>query len=72
MYREVYKMNYPKKVMTLKELTEMGFSKKELLGIYHLRRQNIAWKGGKGGKTSTIYFSTEDLEKHRIAKCTGI
>ena len=58
-------MEYEKKVMSLKELTEKpyGFSRKELLMIYRSRHQTIAWKGGKGGKTSTIYFSTEDLEK---------
>lgn len=65
-------MEYEKKVMTLKELEKMGFSKKELLQIYRSRHQTIAWKGGKGGKTSTIYFSTEDLEKYRKSKCTGV
>lgn len=65
-------MEYGKKVMTLKELEKMGFSRKELLQIYRSRHQTIAWKGGKGGKTSTIYFSTEDLEKYRKSKCTGV
>ena len=65
-------MEYPKKIMTLTELTALGFSKKELLAIYRSRHQSIAWKGGSGGKTSTIYFSTDDLEAHRIKKCTGV
>jgi hypothetical protein len=62
-------MDYPKEVMTLKELVNMGFSKKELYNIAHMRRQTIAWKSGKGGKTSNIYFSTQELEKYRKAKC---
>lgn len=65
-------MEYKKQIMTLTELVEMGWSRKELLGIYRSRHQTIAWKGGKGGKTSTIYFSTSDLEKYRKAKCTGV
>lgn len=62
-------MNYPKEIMTLTQLTKMGFNRKELLAIYHQRRQEVAWKGGTGGRTSTIYFSTEELEKTRKAKC---
>ncbi len=65
-------MEYKKQIMTIKELIEMGWSKKELLEIYRSRHQTIAWKGGKGGKTSTIYFSTGDLEKYRKSKCTGV
>lgn len=65
-------MQYPKKVMTIKELREMGFPKEYLMGIYRSRRQKIAWKTGTGGKTSTILFDTEELEKHRISRCTGI
>jgi hypothetical protein len=65
-------MIYPKEVMTIKELVNMGFSRKELLQIYRQRGQSIAWKSGTGGETSTIYFSTQDLEKYRKAKCTGV
>lgn len=65
-------MEYPREVMTIKELTAMGFSRKWLLQIYRSRRQDVAWKTGTGGKTSTIYFSTQDLEKYRKAQCTGV
>lgn len=65
-------MEYPKAVMTLNELETMGFKRKELLAIYRRRNNGIAWKTGSGGKTSTILFSTQDLEKYRRAKCTGI
>lgn len=65
-------MEYPKKIMTLNELVKLGFKKNELLTIYRRRNNGIAWKTGTGGKTSTILYSTEDLEKYRRAKCTGI
>ena len=65
-------MTYPKAIMTIKELEEMGFKRKELMRIFRNRNQKIAWKTGNGGKTSTILFSTEELEKYRCAKCTGI
>lgn len=64
-------MEYPKQVMKIKELEDLGFDRKWLLQIYRSRRQDIAWKTGKQGKTSTIYFSTQDLEKYRKAHCTG-
>ena len=66
-------MEYPKQIMTIKELEAMGFTRKELLEAYRSRqneRLGIAWKTGKGGKTSTLKFSTQDLEKWRRAKCT--
>ena len=65
-------MEYDKKIMTLTELVKMGFSKKELMEIYRSRHQTVAWKGGNGKKNSPIYFSTEDLEKYRKSKCTGV
>lgn len=64
-------MEYPKQVMKIKELEGLGFDRKWLLQIYRSRRQDIAWKTGKKGRTSTIYFSTQDLEKYRKAQCTG-
>lgn len=65
-------MNYPKQVMTVKELRGMGFPKEFLLEIYRSRNQKIAWKTGTGGRTSTILFDTEELEKFRKAQCTGV
>lgn len=63
-------MKYPKEVMTMKELIEMGFSEKELFEIYRKRNNGIAWKSGKS-ENSKILFSTQDLEKYRVNKCTG-
>lgn len=65
-------MKYPKQVMTVKELREMGFPKEFLLEIFRSRNQKIAWKTGTGGRTSTILFDTEELEKFRKAQCTGV
>lgn len=65
-------MDYPKKVMKIKELEALGFPRKWLLAIYRARNNGIAWKTGTGGTTSTIYFDTDELEKYRKAKCTGV
>ena len=67
-------MKYPKKVMTIKELTRtddpnpennIGYSREWLLQVYRLGIEGLAWKTGTGGKTSTIYFDTELLEKYK-------
>lgn len=65
-------MTYPKQVMTVKELRAMGYPKEYLLEIYRSRNQKVAWKTGTGGRTSTILFDTEELEKYRKAQCTGV
>ena len=77
-------MKYPKKVMTISELTRVddpdpdkniGYPREYLLGIARNKKLNrhmhIAWKTGKGGKTSTYLFDTDNLEKYRAAQCTG-
>ena len=63
-------MKYPKEIMTIKELVNMGWSESELLAIYRRRNNGIAWKNGNY-KNSTIMFSTQDLERYRKNKCTG-
>ena len=65
-------MKYPKAVMTISELTEMGFTRYELMDIYRSRNQKVARKIGKGGRTSTIKFDTEELDKYLKARCTGV
>ena len=69
-------MNYPKAVMSIKELKGMGFPEEYLRTIYRSRVINrdhsIAWKMGSGGRTSTILFDTEALEKYRKDQCTGV
>lgn len=61
-------MNYPKKVMRIKELVSMGFSESFLRELYLRRNQKIAWKNS-AGKNSPIYFDTEELEKIRKSQC---
>lgn len=62
-------MNYPKQVMTIKELTEMGFHDDWLRMVFRMRDQTIAWKKNPKKEKSTILFSTEELEKYRKAVC---
>lgn len=59
-------MNYPKKVMRLNELTEMGFSKSYLLRVYGTLGQQVAWKANPLKANSVLLFSTEELEKFRV------
>lgn len=65
-------MKYPKQVMTIKELKDMGFPEEWLRNIYRSRHQIIAWKMDESKLTSTILFDTEELEKYRKAHCTGV
>lgn len=70
-------MKYPKAIMTIQELKEMGYPEKWLRAIYRSRVLNrdhsIAWKmGGEDKPKSTILFDTEALEKYRKAQCTGV
>lgn len=68
-------MTYPKAVMTIKELVEMGYQDEWLRKIYRSRSINrdhsIAWKLSPDKPKSTIQFDTEALEKYRKAQCTG-
>lgn len=63
-------MTYPKEVMRISELMQLGFSKRYLMGVFRLRNQKIAWKQNPS-RNSPIYFSTPDLEKYRQAQCAG-
>lgn len=65
-------MKYPKQVMTITELREMGYPDEWLRSIYRNRHQKIAWKMDESKPKSTILFDTEELEKFRRAKCTGV
>lgn len=68
-------MTYPKAVMSIKELVEMGFDDEWLRKIYRSRSINrdykVAWKLSPDKPKSTIQFDTEALEKYRRAQCTG-
>lgn len=64
-------MEYPKKIMTIKELKELGWHEPDLRAIYRMRNQKIAWKM-KPTPHSTILFDTDELEKYRKTLCTGL
>ena len=61
-------MTYPKQVMSLQELKEMGFPEKWLMKVYRVKNRGLAWKAGKH-KNNKILFDVERLEKVRISEC---
>lgn len=63
-------MEYPQKVMRVKDLVAMGWPKETLLCIFRQRNQKIAWKTGNASNCP-ILFDTDELEKYRKAQCTG-
>lgn len=63
-------MEYPKPVMKKSELKEMGFSDRFLMTVFYRRNQKVAWKASNA-QNSPILFDTAELEKIRIAQCTG-
>lgn len=55
-------MNYPKQVMSLSELKEIGFPASLLYQAANARGSG-SFKSGTGGKTSQWYFKTDELNK---------
>lgn len=68
-------MTYPKPVMTITELSKMGYPEEWLREIFRSRVINrhhaIAWKMRPDKEKSTILFDTEAFEKYRKTLCTG-
>ena len=56
-------MSYPKPIMTIRELVELGYSEKALRDIFYSVGYPVAFKE-VNTKTSPIKFNTEQLEKH--------
>lgn len=56
-------MNYPKPIMTIGELTEMGFSEKMLRKVFTSKGYPYAFKE-TGTRTCPIKFNTELLDKY--------
>lgn len=63
-------MTYPKEVMRLSELKKMGFDEDWLMSIARKNLNRVAWRNVYK-RTSPWYFSTEELEKVRLAACAG-
>lgn len=59
-------MEYPKKVMRLKELTALGFSELALLKAAATNGQTFAWKNNPMASNSPLLFDTDELEKWRL------
>lgn len=59
-------LTYPKPIMKISELIEMGFTRDYLLGIYALPTQDFAWKQNATKRNSPIMFDTEKLEEYRL------
>ena len=59
-------MEYPKQVMTIRELCKMGFIKEFLMNAYRQPGQRYAMKENFLKKTSMIIFDTVEFEKWRL------
>ena len=59
-------MEYPKKVMRMTELAELGFPKEFLMRAYRVRGQTFAQKINPTKSNSAIMFDTENFEKWRM------
>lgn len=57
-------MQYPKPIMTIQELKELGFTDGYLRQMAHRRGQKYATRQSQS-KKSTILFDTEKFEKER-------
>lgn len=56
-------MEFPKEVMSKKDLENMGFVKGILMRAYHDPNQDFAFKLDPAKKSSSIYFYTPGLNK---------
>ena len=61
-------MEYPKPVMSIKELAQMGFPRTFLMNAYYEKGQTFAQKANPLKKTSLIIFDTEAFEKWRLKR----
>ena len=61
-------MEYPKPIMTMKALIEMGYTEKFLKKAYVEPEQTFAWKSDATKKNSPILFDTKGLEKYRLER----
>ena len=61
-------MQYPRKVMSTKELVAMGFPKPWLVWVSNRNNQKVCWQSSPK-PNSKIFWDTEELEKVRIADC---
>lgn len=58
-------VEYPKPIMRINELQELGFTKEYLKNVFADPNQDFAWKMDMTKKNSTILFDTVGFEKYR-------
>lgn len=61
-------MEYPKAIMSRKELMEMGFSRHYLNRAASIKGQTFAFRLNPNNKCSPLLFDTAGLEKFRLAE----
>ncbi len=59
-------MEYPKPIMKLRELKDMGFPEEFLFRAYYANGQTFASKINPMKKSSPIFFDTAGFEKWRL------
>lgn len=56
-------MKYPRQIMKISDLEQMGFPKEYLLRAYHSRGQTFATKMNPAKPNSPIIFNTEGFDR---------
>ncbi len=56
-------MKYPRQIMKISDLEQMGFPKEYLLRDYHSRGQTFATKMNPAKRNSPIIFNTEGFDR---------
>ncbi len=61
-------MEYPKKIMTISEMTKMGYTRYTLMNFVHIPGQKFAFRSQGGGKW---YFDVDEFDKFIRRNCMG-
>lgn len=61
-------MEYPKQIMSKKELLDMGFTRAYLDRVSNTKGQTIAFRLNPNNPRSTLLFDTRGLEKFRLSE----
>lgn len=65
-------MEYPKPIMSKKELIGMGFTRDHLDRVAHTKGQTFAFRINPKNPKSPILFDTAGLEKFRLAEIKAV
>lgn len=61
-------MEYPKQIMSKKELLDMGFTRAYLDRVSTTKGQTVAFRLNPNNPRSTLLFDTRGLEKFRLSE----